>query len=393
MAFHPTPAQAPLVPPPPPPTPAELAARAAALARIHKAAAKSLAAHYARPRIRSERLDRLVEFLPGTADPLEGAGERDELIARETWEGFDTRHRNRAVGFQRRMFLVTRHLLHPPRYFSRTEKNGLFDKAHLRAVKLPKVLFRYKDIPMAALAPKCTLPVTPLLALVPRLQMTPTEDLAVILNSRFFHFIWQKEAPKASAPPVEVAARLAGFKVPMLTQKTGGPFRAARDKLLALAAENAERLVAMDQMQKIAIANKVELVPLRETEGIIRETNVPRAIGEVADVKRRGPVVIFRRGSTIVTTTEEAATYLELWLQHRFDQLRGMTKETLEEFITLPRTTADVVKVLQGRARIEAALDKTQTRIEELQREAESHLYDLYGFTQAERDFLRATCP
>ena len=38
------------------------------------------------------------------------------------------------------------------------------------------------------------------------------------------------------------------------------------------------------------------LVPLAWTEGIIREINVPRALAEVADVMRRGPVVIRPRG-------------------------------------------------------------------------------------------------
>jgi hypothetical protein len=100
--------------------------------------------------------------------------------------------------------------------------------------------------------------------------------------------------------------------------------------------------------------------------------------------------VIFRRGSTIVTTTEEAATYLELWLQDRFDQLRGMSKEELEEFIKMPRSTAHVVVVLQHRARVETQIEKTQARIDELQREAENRLYDLYHLGEAEREYLRA---
>ena len=157
-----------------------------------------------------------------------------------------------------------------------------------------------------------------------------------------------------------------------------------------LPVEQRERLAAMDEVHRIAQEAKVPLVPLARTEGIIREINVPRALAEVADVKRRGPVVIFRRGSTIVTTTEEAATYLELWLKERFNELHGMTKEELEMFIQLPVTTAHVVVVLQHRARIEAEIERAQGKIEELQAQAESHLYDLYEMTDAEREFLRA---
>ncbi len=60
-------------------------------------------------------------------------------------------------------------------------------------------------------------------------------------------------------------------------------------------------------------------------------------------------------------------------------------------FIKLPVTTAHVVVVLQHRARIEAQIERAQTKIEELQTEAESHLYDLYAMTDAEREYLRAS--
>lgn len=354
-----------------------------------KSVERSVLARYRRIGLRAERLDRLVEVLPGVADPLE-ASERDFLIARAAWEALDTRHRNQAVGFVRRGFLVGRHLVRPPRYFSRNAKNALFEKAHLRAIKAPKVVFRTRDQPVAALAPRNSLPVTPLSALVPRLKSTPMEDLAVILNSRLFNFLWQRQPAK---PTGTFLGRAGGILVPMITKKVGGPFRELRDELLRLAAENGERLLAMDQVQKIADSAGVVLARMEETEGIIREVNVPRPLGDVAEVKRRGPVVIFRRGSTIVTTTEEAATYLELWLQERFDQVRGMSREQLEQFIRLPKSTAFVVVVLQHRARIESQLEKVQTRVDELQREAEERLYDLYRFGDAEREFLRTQPP
>lgn len=358
-----------------------------------KVSAKTLAARYEGIDLRTERIDRLCDILPGTPDPLEAAS-REELIARSEWGSLDTRRRNRAVGFLRRSYLLGRHMLRPPATYLRSPKGEPFGKNHLKAVKLPKIPFRYKDIPMAALAPKGTLPVAPLLALVPRLMSTPTEDLPVILNSRLFHFYWQHYYPKRSgAPAVPAEERLAAFDVPMLTQRTGGAFREVRDRLLELAHRNSERLAAMDEVHRIAQEARVPLVSLSRTEGIIREINVPRALAEVADVKRRGPVVIFRRGSTIVTTTEEAATYLELWLKQRFNELHGMTKEELEMFIQLPVTTAHVVVVLQHRARIEAEIERAQAKIEELQAEAESHLYDLYEMTEAEREYLRVSSP
>jgi hypothetical protein len=264
----------------------------------------------------------------------------------------------------------------------------MFEKTHLRAVKTPKLVFRVKDIPMAALAPKNTLPMTPLVALVARLKTTPIEDLAVILNSRLFHMHWQR-ANSARQVAGSVADRAGDFLVPVITKKTGGAFHEVRDELLRLSAENGERLLAMEQVHKIGLKAGVPLMPLSRTEGIIREINVPRPLGEVNEVKRRGPVVIFRRGSTIVTTTEEAATYLELWLQDRFDQLRGMSRDEIEEFIKMPLSTAHVVVVLQHRARIETQLEKAQNRIDELQREAEERLYDIYKLGDAEREYLR----
>ena len=352
-----------------------------------KSPEKSILQRYRRIDCRTDRLDHLVDVLPGTPDPIE-TGDKDLLVARVAWEALDTRHRNQAIGFVRRAFLVSRHLIRPPRYYSKTIKNQLFERAHLRAIKEPKIAIRVKEQPVAALAPKCTLPVTPLMALVPRLKTTPIEDLAVILNSRLFRFVYNQEQPKSSTG--SFAERAGGFLVPMITKRAGGPFRELRDEILKLAAENGQRLLAMDQVHKIAESAGVPLSPLRSTEGIIREINVPRPLAEVAEVKRRGPVVIFRRGSTIVTTTEEAATYLELWLSERFDLLKGMNKEQLEEFIKLPRSTAHVVVVLQHRARIENQLEKSQARVEELQREAEERLYDLYHLGEAEREFLRA---
>lgn len=358
-----------------------------------KVSAKTLAKRYEGIDVRTERLDRLCDLLPGAPDPLEAAS-REELVARSEWASLDTRRRNRAVGFVRRSYLLARHMIRPPATYLRSIKDEPFDKSHLKAIKLPKVPFRYKDVPMAALAPKGVLMVAPLLSLVPRLVATPTEDLPVILNSRLFHFYWQHYYPKKSgAPAVPAEDRLAAFEVPMLTLKTGRAFREVRDRLLELVRQNSDRLAAMDEVHRIAVEARVPLVPIARTEGIIREINVPRPLSEVADVKRRGPVVIFRRGSTIVTTTEEAATYLELWLKQRFNELRGMSKEELEMFIKLPVSTAHVVVVLQHRARIEAEIERAQSKIEELQAQAESHLYDLYGMSDAEREYLRAAYP
>ena len=353
-----------------------------------KSAERAILYRYRRIELRKCELDRLVQFVPGLPDPTE-SGDRDLVLARDSWEALDTRHRNMAVGFVRRSFLSGRHQLHPPRVFSRTAKNSLFERAHLRAIKAPKIVMRTKDMPMAALAPKNTLPMTPLMALVGKLKTSPMEDLAVILNSRLFHFHWQREAPKQGGPGT-VPERAGSFLMPMITKKAGRAFHETRDEILDLAEENSERLMAMDQVHKIAVGAGVPLASLSGTHGIIREINVPRPLGDVGEVKRRGPVVIFRRGSTIVTTTEEAATYLELWLQDRFDQLTGMSREQLDDFIKMPLSTAHVVVVLQHRARIEAQIEKTQAKIDELQRLAEEQLYDLYHIGEPEREYLRA---
>ena len=118
-----------------------------------KVSARTLANRYERIGQRTERLDRLCEIVPGAPDPLE-ANSREELISRSEWAALDTRRRNRAVGFLRRSNLLGRFMLRPPATYLPSPRDEPFGKNHLKALKLPKVPFRYKDIPMSALAPK-----------------------------------------------------------------------------------------------------------------------------------------------------------------------------------------------------------------------------------------------
>jgi len=340
--------------------------------------------------LRTERLDRLVDLLPGASDPLQAA-DREPLVSRETWEALGERERNRSIGFLARAASMERHRVDPPLiYHVGEEPPGFLDRAHVKAANAPLIVFRYRDHPRAALVPEGWVPVGPLVSLVPRLKTTPTEDLPVFLCSRLFHFAWLDEhGEEGNNKSANWIPRLESMQIPMLTKRVGGPFREVRDEILRLVAENAERLARMDRIQTIAEEGGVPLVPLHRTERIIREINVPHPLTGVAEVRRRGPVVIFRKGSTIVTTTEEAATYLDLWLHERFDTLRGWTRDQIEENVVMPATTAQVVMVLQLQARIEAEVDETYDRIEELQAEAEEHLYDIYDLDEEEREHLR----
>lgn len=352
-------------------------------------AGKSLPAKIEAVDLRTEPLGRLVDFLPGASGPLVG-GKRERLVSRETWEGLSAKERKRTTGFLTRHGDMERHRVDPPVVFHTSDEPDYLDRVHRKAIGDALIVFRYKDHPRTALVPEGWLPVKPLLGLVPRMKTTPTEDLPVILNSRLFHFAWLREHGREGSPkPENWIPRLEEMQIPMLTKRVGGPFREVRDEILSLVEDNAERLAEMDRIQKIARDGGIELVPLRRTEGIIREINVPQPLTEVAEVRRRGPVVIFRKGSTIVTTTEEAATYLELWLHERFDTLRGMTRDRIEEYVVMPRTTARVVMTLQLRARIESEVDDVLDRIGELQEEAEDHLADIYALSEEERAYLR----
>lgn len=355
-----------------------------------KKTASKVASCYKKAPFRTVSLSRLVDFVPGTVDPLDRRM-REQLIGRAEWESYDTRKRNRAVGFVDRDHLALRHCLKPPMLFSRTPKNELLEPIHVRAMAGPQVLFRFKEIPITTLAPKHTLGFGPLVAMTPRLKTTPTEDLPMFLNSRLFFFYWRHYYPRRAGQPVTPAEqRLEAFQVPMLTKKTGGEIRKVRDRIHKLGRDNADRLARMDQVQKLADEAGITTIPIGQTEGIIREINVPKPLSDVAEVKRRGPVVIFRRGSTIVTTTEEAATYLEFWLKQRFDQMVGMTREDIEEYIRMPVSTADVVVVLQRRASIESEIEACQEQIDALQDEVDEHLFDLYALGDDERAYLRS---
>ncbi|MGH7563961.1 MAG: hypothetical protein ACREK5_06020, partial [Gemmatimonadota bacterium] len=148
--------------------------------------AKSIARRYEKPAMRVDALSHLVDILPGIADPLDNPV-HDVLVGRQEWESYDTRRRNRAVGFLPRDYLSGRHMLRPPIVFAPSPRTTFVEGDHATAIGSAKVVFRYRDVPMAALAGKSEVPVQPLLGLVPRLKATPTEDLAVILNSRLFH--------------------------------------------------------------------------------------------------------------------------------------------------------------------------------------------------------------
>lgn len=355
-----------------------------------KKAASKVASCYKKAPFRTIELGRLVNFTPGTVDPMDRRL-REQLIGRAEWESYDTRRRNRAVGFVTREDVTLRHCLRPPVLFSRTPKNEAFEPAHTKAVAGPQVLFRFKEIPIATLAPKHTLGTGPLVAMTPRLKTTPTEDLPVFLNSRMFFFYWRHYYPRRAGHPVmPPEERLEAFQVPMLTKRNGFEIRKLRDRIQKLGRENGDRMTRMDQVQKLADEAGIVTIPIGQTEGIIREINVPKPLTDAADVKRRGPVVIFRRGSTIVTTTEEAATYLEYWLKQRFDQMVGMTREDIEEYIRMPVSTADVVVVLQRRAQIESEIEACQSQISDLQDEVDEHLFDMYALGDDERAYLRS---
>ena len=78
---------------------------------------KSIARRYERPSLRVDRLQHLVDIVVGVTDPLDNSG-RDVLLGRREWESYDTRRRNRAVGFLPRDYLVGRHMLRPPIVFT-----------------------------------------------------------------------------------------------------------------------------------------------------------------------------------------------------------------------------------------------------------------------------------
>jgi len=77
-----------------------------------KVSARTLATRYEKVGLRTERVDRLCDILPGAPDPLEAAS-REELISGSEWAALDTRRRNRALGFVRRSYLLGRHMLGP----------------------------------------------------------------------------------------------------------------------------------------------------------------------------------------------------------------------------------------------------------------------------------------
>ncbi|MFN2432278.1 MAG: hypothetical protein ABR599_05575 [Gemmatimonadota bacterium] len=351
--------------------------------RRRKAAVDAIRRKVQAYRKQAVRLDGVLRLQAGVGELFDKEF-RTQLLSRRQVEKLSPQKRTHVWGIVRRGAIFHRYCYAPPRYYlPHAADHGLLDP-FAKTIHQPKLFLRLRENVRAALSEERIVPGGNLLGGIPRRKTPPLTYTLGYLNSPIVNFFldafFEKGAPAAE--------RLAQFKLPIL-KKVEADHITQRVEEIQLRARKVRDLAReMENVDKLAREAQVQGVPLEETEGILREINVPKSLGEIVEIKRRGPVVIFRRGSTIVTTTEESATYLELWLADRFHEIKHLNKSELGRFIQMPALTAYVVRVLQHRARVEEKILKLTGEIDTLQDDINSRIYDVYLLSAREREFL-----
>jgi len=329
------------------------------------------------------RMDALLLMQPGVGE-LFDKDFRSQLLSRGQIASFSPQKRTHIWGIVRRDAIFHRYCYAVPRYYLPSSADHQLLNPFAKTIHHPKIFIRARENVRAALSEERIIPGGTLVAAFAKRKTPPLSYVLAFLNSPIINFFLDAFFDKGDPPD----QRLLQYKVPLLKKlETNEVLRRVED-IQGKARRVRDLSQQAENVQEIAKQAGVELVPLDETEGILREINVPKTLGEVVDIKRRGPVVIFRRGSTIVTTTEESATFLELWLAERFHEIKNMSKAELGHYVKMPRLTANVVRVLQYRARIEEQILKLTAEIDALQDEINGQIYELYSLTPREREFL-----
>jgi hypothetical protein len=329
------------------------------------------------------RMEALLRFQPGLGE-LFDKDFRSQLLSRRQLAHFSPQKKTHVWGVLRRGAIFHRYAYAPPRYYLPGSADPRLLGPFAKTIHRPKIFIRVRENVRAALSTERLIPGGSLLVALPRRQTPPLAYPLAFLNSPLMNFFLDALTDKADFVP----NRLGKFKIPLFKKPEMDTVLKRVTEILARSARARQLSLESENVEQIAKKAAVQLVPLDSTEGILREINVPKSLGEIVEIKRRGPVVIFRRGSTIVTTTEESAIYLELWLAQRFHDIKHLNKAQLGQHIKMPALTAHVVRVLQHRAKIEDQILKLTGEIDTLQDEINSLIYDTYGLTAREREFL-----
>jgi hypothetical protein len=328
-------------------------------------------------------MEALLRFQPGLGE-LFDKDFRSQLLSRRQVDKFSSQKRTHIWGIVRRGAIFHRYCYAAPRYYLPSSADQRLLALFARTIGKPKLFIRVRENVRAALSEERIIPGGNLLGGFPKRKTPPLPYTIAFLNSPIINFFLDVFFEKAEPVP----QRLGQYKVPLLKKPEADEIQERVEEIVVRARRARDLSRETEKVEEIAKRAGVELVPLERTEGILREINVPKSLGDVVEVKRRGPVVIFRRGSTIVTTTEESAIYLELWLAERFHEIKNLSKAQLGQYIKMPALTAHVVRVLQHRARIEEQILKLTAEIDTFQDEINSRLYDIYLLTAREREFL-----
>jgi len=101
-------------------------------------------------------------------------------------------------------------------------------------------------------------------------------------------------------------------------------------------------------------------------------------------IKREELKVFLDTKSYIECPSEYMANYIELYLESLGDTLRGKTNSEVVDLIRIPKSPAQLKKVLQKRQELLKQIEELKHRRAEIDKKIDEKVYKLYGLTEEE---------
>jgi type I restriction-modification system DNA methylase subunit len=108
-------------------------------------------------------------------------------------------------------------------------------------------------------------------------------------------------------------------------------------------------------------------------------------------IKRERLKVFLDSKSYIECKNEYVANYIELYLESLGDTLRGKTNSEVVDLIRIPKSPAQLKKVLQKHQELLKQIEELKHRRAEIDREIDEKVYKLYGLTEEEIKIVKGS--
>ena len=183
-------------------------------------------------------------------------------------------------------------------------------------------------------------------------------------NFMRFKSIYVKQVPIAPALP-QAKEEIAGLV----------------DEALRINEELPEPEGLVDDLPRLVKGEGIPTQDLADTPGVT--LHIPRPLGK-PKLRREGRKVWLAAKADIECEDEDLAAYLELYLQALGKELRGKDSTELNRLIAVPKKPDDVRGILDKRAELLQRIEELEDRRDELDREIDERVYELYGLTEQE---------